>query len=91
MLIHGNYDDEGTLEEEEMLEDVEEVGSSGELTDLQKVKTLAGWVLWVVNGNFYQEFIIKYYELLLLHVFDSNYLILLTTAYHACEECTCSP
>jgi len=37
MLIHGNYDDEGTLDEEEMLEDLEEVGSSGELTDLQKV------------------------------------------------------
>jgi len=38
MLIHGNYDDEGTLDEEEMLEDSEEVGSSGELNDLQKVK-----------------------------------------------------
>lgn len=37
MLIHGNADDEGTLEEEEMLEELEDEGSSGELTDLQKV------------------------------------------------------
>jgi len=37
MLIHGNVDDEGTLEEEEMLEELEDEGSSGELTDLQKV------------------------------------------------------
>ena len=37
MLIHGNVDDEGTLEEEEMLEELEDEGSSGELNDLQKV------------------------------------------------------
>ena len=37
MLIHSNADDEGTLEEEEMLEELEDEGSSGELTDLQKV------------------------------------------------------
>lgn len=38
MLIHGNADDEGTLEEEEMLEELEDEGSTGELTDLQKVR-----------------------------------------------------
>ena len=37
MLIHGNFDDEGTLEEEEKLEELEDERSSGELTDLQKV------------------------------------------------------
>ena len=37
MLIHGNVDDEGTLEEEEMLEELEDERSSGELNDLQKV------------------------------------------------------
>ena len=37
MLVHGNVDDEGTLEEEEMLEELEDEGSTGELTDLQKV------------------------------------------------------
>lgn len=40
MLIHGNVDDEGTLEEEETLEELEDEGSSGELTDLQKVNVL---------------------------------------------------
>jgi len=38
MLIHSNADDEGTLEEEEMLEELEDEGNSGELTDLQKVR-----------------------------------------------------
>ena len=40
MLIHGNVDDEGTLEEEEILEELEDEGSSGELTDLQKVNCM---------------------------------------------------
>ena len=53
MLIHGNADDEGTLEEEETLEELEDEGSSGELNDLQKVNCLFCWKYCTV-GKYWQ-------------------------------------
>ena len=51
MLIHGNADDEVTLEEEEMLEELEDEGSSGELTDLQKVNCVSYWVMHKLSNR----------------------------------------
>ena len=53
MLIHGNVDDEGTLEEEEMLEELEVEGSSGELNDLQKVTCVLHCIysVYTVHSN----------------------------------------